>query len=211
MREARVLLEAVAGLETRHTFVLEPLPQTAVIRGELRSRSGKYLDLLTVTLTTPGEANARSIMPRWIERNGEMVATFEFADLQPGPHQLQVLGLSADNRAWNPEFGTIDAPAENLVFVCDDIAPLRTLRFDIVDAATNEALTHARVRATVGESALMAGFGALREPAVFTVSELRLVNWSVSLPGYVEATGDTATATLVDGVLVQAVRLERAP
>jgi len=210
-RDVRMTLDVVAGLETRQTFVLEPLGQTAAIRGELRSRSGKYVDLLTLTLSAPGEADLRTLMPQWIERDGELVAPFEFADLRPGPHNLQILGLSDDNRTWRPDFGTIEAPAENLVFVCDDVTPLRLLRFDVLDATTNEALPQASVHAKAGERVLMGGFGALGAPTQFHVTDGELVNWRVTLDGYIDASGDTAAATLVDGVLVQTVRLERAP
>jgi RNA polymerase sigma-70 factor (ECF subfamily) len=210
-KDSARVLHVAPGVETHHAFVLEPLPQTAAIRGELRSRSGEHRDLVTLLLTTPGGPATPQPLTEWIERDGEWVSRFEFSGLAPGRHQLQLLEWGGTNRRWTPEIGWIEAPAENLVFVCDDLTPLRALRFDVVDATTGAALNHAEVEARSGERVLVGGFRGPGAPTTFHITDGLSVEWTVALDGYRQTSGDSAGATLVNGVLVQTVRLERAP
>jgi RNA polymerase sigma-70 factor (ECF subfamily) len=210
-KDAVTVLHVALGVETRRTLLLEPLPQTAAIRGELRSRSGQCRDLVTIMLTTPGGPATVQPLSEWNERDGEWVSRFEFPGLAPGRHQLQLFEWSGTNRSWTPHIGWVEAPAENLVFVCDDLTPLRALRFDVVDAATGVALNHAKVTARSGGRVLLGGFRGPGEPTTFHITDGLPVEWSVALDGYREASGDSAEATLVEGGLVQTVRLERAP
>jgi hypothetical protein len=91
------------------------------------------------------------VIAEWIERDGVRVAPFEFRGLRPGRYNLQFYAWDGTNRAWQPTGGELEAPADSLVFVCDDVSPLQTLEFDIVDDATGFPLKQAKVVAREGE------------------------------------------------------------
>lgn len=209
LREAAVELELEAGVELRHAFLLEPLADAAAIRGELRSRSGRFNERVTIALTPAPGGQFRNLIVEWIERDGVWVAPFEFNGLRRGKHNLQLYSWDGSNRSWQPAGGELEAPAEQLVLVCDDVSPLQTLQFEIVDDATGARLQNTSVRAREGQRWLIESDTSPDAPPSYSISQGMAVNWTVSSEGYEEQSGDNRSAVQVDGAWRQAVRLAR--
>lgn len=208
MRDAAVELELDAGMELRHAFALEPLADAATIRGELRSRSGRFKERVTVALPPASGGEFRSSIVEWVERDGVWVAPFEFTGLRPGKHDVQFFVWDGSNRSWQPAGGEIEAPAEQLVFTCDDVSPLQTLEFEIVDDATGARLQNATVLAREGRRWLIAIDTSADATPSYSISQGMEVNWSVRRDGYEEQSGDNRSAVHVGGVWRQSVRLK---
>lgn len=208
MRDAAVELQIASGVELRHVFVLEPMPDAATISGELRSRSGQFKERVTVALPAAAGGQFRTAIVEWIERDGAWVAPFEFKGLRPGKHDVQFYLWDGSNRSWTPAGGEIEAPAEQVVFVCDDLSPLQTLRFDVVDDATGVPLPNASAQAREGRRWLIEADAPAGAPRTFSISQGMEVSWTVSCDGYESQSGDSRSAVLVDGSLRQHVRLK---
>jgi hypothetical protein len=204
-------LVLVPGQRLRERFELAPIPVPARVRGELRSRSGRYRGCVNINALGEVDSQTRHAIPEWIERDGELVAPFEFTDLAPGPVRLMLHDMGVPLR-WHPDPGNVQAPAEGLVFVCDDLSPPRRARLRVVDALEGTPVEgfDAQVQVDGIPQALEADPSAPQEQLFWIGVDSELV-WRVTAPGYAPEEG-TALHLVNEGEdLALSVRLARTP
>src|SRR5262249_18090124 len=105
------------------------------VRGELRSNTGEFATAVTVSLTPLHERDARPLKQRcgFGRDGGQMVAAFDFAGVAPGSYAIQLIKNGTRHERWMPAPSTIEAPADGLVFVCQDDETLIDLRLRALD------------------------------------------------------------------------------
>lgn len=211
LEDAAVELSTTPGGEVRRVLAMQRLSNAVAIRGELRSRSGECVDLITLQLTAPGDGQERTAMIRWTMRDGRRVGAFAFEGLRPGPYELQIFALSNVNRAWSPASNRIEAPADLVVFECDDLTPVRALVFEVFDARTGEPLADVDLDARSNGRVLFASDAEGAAPNTFLITEGLPVDWRAEHDGYTSAAGDNSDAVRVGDRWIQTVRLEPAP
>ena len=130
----------------------------------------------------------RHALPQWIERDGALVAPFEFTGFAPGEVHLMILDSGGVPVRWNPEPGSVQAPIEDLVFEGDDLAPPRRVLLRVVDA-----LDGAPIEGFEAEIAVDGIPQALESvpPAhlAFWIDVQAELHWRVTAPGYAPEEG----------------------
>jgi hypothetical protein len=177
------------GKVTLAKLVLGPSRGASSIRGELRSNTGDFATAVTVSITSLEERDARPLTQRceFRRERGEMVAAFDFAGVAPGKYAIQLVKNGARHERWLPTPTTVDAPADGLVFVCQDDETLIDLRLRALQFDTDGPLGIARWRYVI-DGVPFSGQGP--ELVIEGVSPRSAFEWCVTAQGFGVVCGD---------------------
>jgi hypothetical protein len=210
MQAQELDLELVPGQILHERVKLAPLASPAHVRGELHSRSGRYAGRVTVMAWSEVDQQRRHAIPEWIERDGVLVAPFEFTGFAPGKVRLMILDGGHVPLRWSPEPDSVQAPVDDLVFECDDLAAPRRVVLRVIDA-----LDGAPVEGFEAEIAVD-GIPQALEPVppsdmAFWIAVQAELSWRVTAPGYQPEEGGLIQLQEEGDDLALQVRLVRAP
>ena len=91
MQSAVVELVLGEGERLVQRVDLVPLAAPAHVRGELRSRSGRFEGAVNLVAFSPIDQQQRTVLADWIELDGQFVAPFEFTGFAPGEVRIKLI------------------------------------------------------------------------------------------------------------------------
>ncbi len=228
MQDIHEQLELAAGVPGKYRFTLEPRSFDSVIRGVLRSRSGRFRGGAVITLAradqtgtfveTLTHSNGRVIptteyqgggsLELWTEESGELVAPFVFEGLAPGDYRIAVRALDSPNLRWISNSDVLRVPSEGLEYELDDTTPTQRVVFQVTNSSDGALLETCVVRAWSGEQALECNLALSEGRASVEFYADAALRWQVSAPGFQPQSGDSSTFVADGDGLVQVVALE---
>jgi hypothetical protein len=137
-REWSAIVEVEAGSTKQVPIVLASAGDLGIVSGSTRSRTGRHRSkggVLTLQSARDPTFFFVKVLSYRREKE-EYVAPFSFEDLPIGEYELTLEPL--DNMRWDGLQRVVTAPAEEIVFLCEDDTVVFDLDFRALDAETGE-------------------------------------------------------------------------
>ena len=204
----------LAAGESARTFVFEPLADRHDLTGEVRSRTGRFEDMVHVHLRrvvegAEGELSAASkrVKVRWRDGEEPRVGTFSFEALPAG--EYRIVTQTQSFLPIEPAERTVRVPGEPIVLLVDDSAPSRDLTFRARGDAADEDLRELHVRFVLDPEGTPKLRAAETERHRATIPDVPLgvpFAWRVHPRGWQPVWGDDTAFASGDELTVQVSR-----